>query len=149
MGVAMPKEIIRELVYRAYEAYELGHRDFIVDILDDDIDWTFHGPADILPIPNHLHGRAAVLDASRMIDDATELLSHKLNLVLVDGEHVAALGEHKFRHRLSGRIVQYKFAAFHLYRNARLVEYHMFVDTLGMAEQLLGNKVALAAAYPR
>jgi ketosteroid isomerase-like protein len=145
----MPKELIRELVYRAYEAYELGHRDFMVDLLDNDIDWTFHGPADILPIPNHLHGKAAVLGAAKMIDDATELLRHKLNLVLVDGEHVAALGEHKFRHRLSGRIVQYKFAAFHVYRNARLVEYHMFFDTLDMAEQLLGNKIALAAAYSR
>lgn len=143
----MPKEIIRELVYRGYEAYALGHREFVVDLLDDDIEWTFHGPPEVLPVPNHLRGKAAVLAAYKAIDDVTELLGHKLGLVLVDGEHAAIIGETKSRHRASGRILQYKFAAFHLYRNGRLIQYQCFADTIGMAQQLLGRFLDLDSAY--
>jgi ketosteroid isomerase-like protein len=145
----MPREIIRELVYRAYEAYWLGHRDFVVDMLDDDIDWTFHGPAELLPIPNHMRGRAEVLAAYKRIDETTESLAHKLNLVLVDGERAAVIGERKFRQRSSGRIVQYKFVALHFYRNSRLVEYQLFVDTFDLAQQLLGQKIEIPHLYPR
>ena len=144
----MPKEIIREMVYRAYEAYKLGHREFVVDMLDDDIDWTFHGPAELLPTPHHVHGKAAVLAAYKMFDDTTELLDHKLSLVLVDGEQAAVIGERKFRHRSSGRIVQYKFAAFHHYRNGRLIEYQMFLDTSSMAQQLMGRAIDVPTLYP-
>jgi ketosteroid isomerase-like protein len=144
----MPKEIIREMVYRAYEAYRLGHREFVVDMLDDEIDWTFHGPAELLPTPHHVHGKAAVLAAYKMFDDTTETIEQKLNLVLVDGEHAAALGERKFRHRSSGRIVHYKFAAFQLYRNGRLIEYQMFLDTFSMAQQLMGRAIDVPALYP-
>jgi ketosteroid isomerase-like protein len=144
----MPKEIIRELVYRAYEAYRLGHREFVVDMLDDNIDWTFHGPAELLPTPHHVHGKAAVLAAYKMFDDTTELLDHKLSLVLVDGEQAAVIGERKFRHRSSGRIVQYKFAAFHQYRNGRLLGYQMFLDTFDLAQQMLGRPIDLPPVYP-
>jgi len=145
----MPKEIIRALVYRAYEAYSLGHREFVVDMLDDEIEWSFYGPVELLPIPNRLHGKAAVLAAYKMIDDTTELLGHDLSLVLVDGEKAAVIGERRFRHRSSGRIVQYKFSAFHFYRNGRLVEYQMFADTIDMAQQLLGRTIDIPAIYSR
>jgi ketosteroid isomerase-like protein len=144
----MPKEIIRELVYRAYEAYELGHRDFIVDLLDDDIELIFNGPSEIFPVPNRVRGRAAVLAAYKTIDETMELLGNKLELVLVDGEHAAVIGERSLRLRASGRIINYKFAAFHLYSNGRLIKYQSFVDTIDMAQQVLGLKMELPA-YPR
>jgi ketosteroid isomerase-like protein len=145
----MPKEIIREMVYRAYEAYGLGHREFVIDMLDDDIDWTFHGPAELLPTPNHMRGKAAVLAAYKTFDDTTENLGTELKLVLVDGEHATVLGERKFRQRSSGRVVQYKFVALHLYRNGHLVEYQMFLDTIDMAQQLLGRTIDLPVTYQR
>jgi|SRR5215470_3997631 len=144
----MPKEIVRELVYRAYEAYELGHRDFIVDLLDDDIELIFNGPSEVFPIPNRVRGRSAVLAAYKTIDETMELLSNKLEHVIVDGEHAAVIGERSMRLRASGRVINYKFAAFHLYRNGRLFKYQSFVDTLDMARQVLGLKVELPA-YPR
>ena len=143
----MPREIIREMVYRAYDAYWLGHRDFVDDMLDDDIEWTFHGPAEILPFPNHLHGKAAVLAAFKTIDETTESLENKIDFILVDGEHAAVIGERKFRQRSSGRVAQYKFVALHLYRSSRLVEYQLFLDSFGLAQQLLGRKIELPAVY--
>src|SRR5262252_7567242 len=90
-GADMPREIIREMVYRAYDAYWLGHRDFVDDMLDDDIDWTFHGPTEILPFPNQLRVKAAVLAAFKTIDETTESLEHKIELVLGDGENAAVI----------------------------------------------------------
>jgi ketosteroid isomerase-like protein len=143
----MPREIVRELVYRAYEAYALGHRDFVVDLLDEDVEWRFHGPSELLPVPNYIRGRAALLAAYQKMEETTETLEYKLNLVVVDGEHAAIFGETNFRHRASGRIVHYEFSALHVYANSRLIRYELFLDTVSMARQLLDLPIELPPAY--
>ena len=44
--------------------------------------------------------------------------------------------------------MHYKFAAFQLYRNGRLIEYQMFLDTFGMAQQLMGRAIDVPTLYP-
>ena len=48
----------------------------------------------------------------------------------------------------TGRTIRYKCAAFHRYRDGKLIEYIAFHDGLDLMQQLLGQEIAVPAAYP-
>lgn len=145
----MTPEEIRQLVYRSYEAYDRGERTFVLDLFDDDIEWTFYSPPEALPIPNRVRGKLSVLAALKKIDEVVENIRNDLQLVLVDGDRAAVICDRSLRQRASGRVMRYKLAAFHRYRNGRLVEYTAFADGMDLIQQALGREIELPPAYPK
>lgn len=144
----MTSDDIRKLVHDSYAAYDRGDGQFIANLFDDDIDWTLCCPPEALPMPNHVHGKAAVLDALKKIHDAVEVIHNRLELVMVDGDRAATICDQKARQRSTGRILRYKMAAFHRYRNGKLIEYLAFADGFDVMQQALGRTIDVPPAYP-
>jgi ketosteroid isomerase-like protein len=143
----MPTELLRDLVYRSYEAYDRGNRNFALDLFDDNIEWIFHVPPEALPIPPRVRGKAAVLAALGKIDALVEVIKNDIELVLVDGDNAIVICDRTLRQRATGRVIRYKFAALHRYQGGRLVQYQMFADGLDMLQQALGRSLDLPSAY--
>jgi ketosteroid isomerase-like protein len=53
---AMPDQNV-ELVRHAYEAYSGGQTAALLDLVDEDLEWTYLDPADADPSPQVCHGR--------------------------------------------------------------------------------------------
>jgi ketosteroid isomerase-like protein len=133
----LPTELIRELVRRSYEIYDRGNRTFILDLFDDDIEWVFHVPPGIIPIPTHVRGKAAVIAALVKIDEVVEIIKNDLELILVDGEQAVVICNQTVRERESGEVISKKVAAFHRYRDGRLVQYQAFSDGIDVLHEAL------------
>jgi hypothetical protein len=56
--------------------------------------------------------------------------------------------DRKLRQRATGRVMRYKVAAFHRYRNHRLVEYMAFADSFDMMQQALGRTIEVPPSFP-
>ncbi len=144
----MTPEEIRELVRRSYAVYDSGDRNFIVDLIDENIDWRYYSSPEAIPFPNHIRGKWQVLAALKTIDDLFEVLANELELVMVDGDRAAVICDQKVRQRATGRIIRTKVAAFHRYRDGRLIEYTAFADGLDIMQQTLGRLIDLPEVYP-
>lgn len=144
----MTTDEIRTLLHRSYQAYDKGDGAFISELFHDDIVWMFHCPPESLPFPNRVSGKIAVLAALKRIGESVEGISTKLDVVVVEGDRAVAICDTTVRQRQSGRILRYKCAAFHRYKNGKLIEYLAFCDGLDLIQQLLGREIPIPAAYP-
>ena len=105
-------------------------------------------PPEALPFPNLLRGKAEVLKAIQKVDEVVEVLGNDLEVVVVEGDRAAVICDRKLRQRATGRIMRYKVAAFHRYRNGRLVEYMAFADSFDMMQQALGRTLEVPLSFP-
>lgn len=145
----MTSEEIRELVRKSYAVYDGGDRNFIIDLFDDNIDWRYFSAPEAIPFPNHIRGKQQVLAALKTVDDLFEIVGNNLELIMVDDDRAAVICDQKVRQRATGRIIRTKVAAFHRYRDGRLIEYTAFADGLDIMQQTLGRLIDLPEIYPR
>ncbi|MBM3529608.1 MAG: hypothetical protein FJX62_16090 [Alphaproteobacteria bacterium] len=144
----MTADQIRELVRLSYAAYFDGDREAFVDHFHDDIEWQFYSPPEALPIPNRVTGKVAVLAALKRIDEVVEMVDDKLEVVVADVDRAAVVSNRAVRLRANGRVLRYKVAAFHRYRDGKLIEYTAFLDGFDLLQQTLGREIAVEQAYP-
>ncbi len=145
----MTSEETRQLVHKSYAAYDSGDHDFIVNLFDDDIEWKYFSAPEAIPFPNHVRGKQQALMALKTIDELFEIVGNELELVVVDGDHAAVICDQRVRQRATGRMIRNKVAAFHRYRDGRLIEYTAFADSLDIMQQTLGRLIELPTIYPR
>jgi ketosteroid isomerase-like protein len=146
--VTTSTDTLRQTLIASYEAYDSGLRGFVPDLFDDDVEWTMHCPPEALPFPARLRGKASVLEALKRIDEVVEIVRNDLVFVAVDGDAAAVICDRTLRQRATGRIMRYKVAAFHRYRNGRIIEYQSFLNAIDVLEQTLGREIEIPTAYP-
>ena len=145
----MTSEDIRELVRKSYAAYDQVDHEFIFNLFDDNIDWKYYTSPEAVPFPNHVRGKQQVLQALAAIATLFETMENHLELIVVDGDRAAVICDQKVRQRATGRIIRTKVAAFHRYRDGKLIEYTAFADSLDIMQQTLGRLIELPEIYPR
>jgi ketosteroid isomerase-like protein len=143
----MAPEEIRALVRMGYEAYNRGERGFLSDVIDDEIEWTIHGPTEAFPIPNRMRGKAEVLAAMERLDELVEVVRNEIVRIVIDGEWAAVIFERTVRQRTSGRTFTYKACGFHRYRDGRLVEYEGFMDSFELVQRALGRTIEVQSLH--
>jgi ketosteroid isomerase-like protein len=144
----MTTDEIRSLLLRSYEAYNKGDRAFVLELFHDDIEWVFNRPSESLPFPNRVAGKFAVLAALKQIDAVVETVSVAVERAVVEGDTAFIIADNTVRQRSTARIVRYKSAALHRYRDGKLIEYITFADGFDLMQQLLGREIAVPPAFP-
>lgn len=144
----MAPDQIRELVIMSYKAFDAGNRDFVKDLFDDDIVWTFNSAPEALPVPLRIKGKTKVLAALKAIDLMFGSIKNRIETLVVENDTAAIIVDTTLMQRLTGRVIRYRTAAFQRYRAGRLVDYTAFVDGVDMLQQALGRELELPAAYP-
>ena len=139
---------IRRIIEQWYAAHQRQDFGFFERLLADDIDWTMNGPPQAFPVPNELHGKAAVLAALRQINDALNVVRNIKREVLVDGDRAAVISDRTVVQRATGRTLVYRVAAFLTFRGGKLVAYQSFYDSFDMLEQVIGEHLNVPEIYP-
>lgn len=145
----MKSDEIRALLHRSYDAFNKGERLFVLDLFHDDIEWIMHSPPEAMPIPNRVQGKFNVLAALKRIDDVIEAVRTDLELVVVEGDRAVAICDNAMRQRGSERIIRYKSATFHRYRDSKLIQYQAFFDGFDILQQALGREIPVPQVYQR
>jgi ketosteroid isomerase-like protein len=134
--------------YEAFVGRDAGRLDHI---LHDDIDWLLAGPAEQFDHYGRRHGKDSVIELITLI---MPCYFHTTGFVfehlIVEGDaadgHVAAHGRLRARQRDTGRALNFRFANFLRFENARLTSFRGVPDTFDAVEQIVGHRVDVTRA---
>ena len=65
-------------------------------------------------------------------------------ITIVDGDRATVVSDVVFEQRASGRVLNFRIADVMRLREARIVEFEEFIDSVDVAEQALGRSLNLA-----
>ena len=140
----MAYEVPRSLVEAFYQVYAVRDVDKIAEFLDDDVEWTISGPAEVLSYCGTHRGKANVLDLiRRRIPLIMRTYSFVPEAILIEGDQLAMLNRQSARRTSDGRAVSYRVANFMRFRDGKVVENISLIDSFDAVEQLLGCQLAV------
>jgi len=128
--------VLRERLSTLYAAMKLGQLDFVLNAIDDDIEFISYAPIKVFPFLGHRRGKAAMSEALHGALAAFEFLSCEPIFMVVELESAAVMLFARGR-----RSVQGMLAHFVRFRNGKIVELREFMDSFRAAEQALGREL--------
>jgi uncharacterized protein len=132
---------LRARVIDLYAAYAKGRMDFVLNSIDDDIDFVSYAPTDIFPYLGHHRGKAAFAQVMRAAYATFEYLAYKPVFLVVEGNDAAAMISMRLRQRSTGRVIRMFVAEFLRFRDGRIYEFREFMDTFDAVQQVLGHEI--------
>jgi ketosteroid isomerase-like protein len=132
-------EATRALVRDLYAAYARGDGERVAQLIDDDIDWTIHGPVQVFPFIGPRRGKAEVLKTLADIGEGYAIERYEPDIVIVDGDRAAVLSNVAMRQRVTNRMLSFRLVNFLRFRDGKIVEFREFSDTFDVVEQALGR----------
>jgi ketosteroid isomerase-like protein len=132
-------DALRERLVTLYTAFRLGQSDFVLNAVDDDIEFISYSPIEVFPFLGHHRGKTAMAEVIRQAHREFEFFSCEPIFMVLDG--VAVILFIRVVHRMTGRSVQLAMAHFIRLRDGKIVELRQFMDSFRAAEQILGRKL--------
>lgn len=138
---------LHERLDALYAAFRRGQIDFVLNALDDDIEFVSHSPIQIFPFLGHRRGKAAMAEALRGAHEEFDILSFEPISKVVESEEAAVLLFVRGINRKTQRSVQLSIAHFVTFQNGKIVEIKEFMDSFSAAEQVLGRELDIGDEY--
>jgi ketosteroid isomerase-like protein len=136
-------EMLRQRIYSMCSAYAQARTDFVLNFIDDDVDFISYAPVSIFPCLGKQRGKAAVAKSIEIIHAQYEFLSYVPIFMVVEGEDAAVIIMARMKQRATGRIIQIMFAHFLRFRDGRIIEFREFLDSFDAVEQVLGREIEI------
>jgi ketosteroid isomerase-like protein len=138
----MTNSISRAGVDTFYRAYISRDPIQIAATLDEDVEWSVAGPAELMQVCGYWRGKAAVVDRfTRIVPSIIEFKGFNIEHLLIDEHQSAAFGNIACVHRGNGRLIRHRVAHFVLYREAKVVSFHCINDSFDAVEQFVGHQI--------
>jgi ketosteroid isomerase-like protein len=112
-------------------------------IIDDDVDWAIYGPIDMFPFFGARQGKEAVLEVCRQIADNVRIHRYHREAVMLGLESAASMVRYSLTTQDSNKAISVRMALFTQFRNGRLTNLRMLLDTFDLVEQTLGQPIRL------
>src|SRR5471032_2671830 len=140
MSYVVPRSVV-DAFYKAYAARDAKK---IAEFLDDDVEWTISGPADLLPFCGKYYGKAAVLELmEHKVPETFRVVGLVTDSMVIDGDQVATLNRLSATGSGNGRVIAYRLAHFMRFRDGKVVENLSLLDSFDAVEQVLGHPLAV------
>jgi ketosteroid isomerase-like protein len=136
-------EVLRQRIYSMCSAYARGKLDFVLNSIDDDVDFVSYAPITIFPCLGRQRGKAAVERSIETIHAHYEFLSYLPIFMVVEENDAAVIVMARMKQRATERIIQTLFAQFVRFRDGRIVEFREFLDSFDAVEQVLGREIEI------
>jgi hypothetical protein len=143
----MTEPVLRQLVEDFYQARMSRDPVRIALFLDEDVTWSISGPVDLIPFCGKRHGKEAVIDAVvRLAPALMTVTKLEFEEFLIDGDRAAAFTRLTAVRTGTGRVISYQRAEFFRFRDNKIMAYRAILDSLDIAEQVLGRPIDLSLA---
>jgi ketosteroid isomerase-like protein len=120
----------------AQELYRLfgeGNVPAILDLLTDDIKWTFPGPTEILPYARVYHGKEEVADFFKLIYENKDFPKFEAREYVAEGDKVVALGYWEAKSKKTGNAYSGDWAMAFYFQEGKISEHREYYDSYGEA----------------
>jgi uncharacterized protein len=132
-------EVLRERLSTLYAAAKLGQIDFVLNSIDDNVEYISYAPVKVFPFLGHHRGKAAMTSALHGAHLAFDIVSCELVSLVIEADRAASIVFTRAVCRTTGRSVQGMMAHFMRFRDGKLIELREFMDSFSAAEQTLGR----------
>jgi ketosteroid isomerase-like protein len=113
--------------------------DQIEALIDDDVQWSIHGPIEMFPFLGARRGKAAVLEVIRQISEKVRVHRFDRESIMLGVDTAASMMRYSLTVLDSNKPVRLRLAHFAQFREGRLFSLRMLVDTYELIEQALGR----------
>jgi len=139
----MANEVLRSRIESLCWAYAQGKLEFVINFIDDDIDFVSYAPVTVFPCLGKRRGKSAVAESIHTVHTHFEIQQYRPVLTVVEADEAAVIIMAKGMQRATSRIIHLMFAQFMRFRNGRIVELREFMDSFDAVEQVLGREIEL------
>jgi ketosteroid isomerase-like protein len=109
----------------------------IEPLIDDDVDWTIHGPVELFPFFGARRGKAAVLEVIRQIAEKVRIHRFDRESIMLGVEQASSMLRYSLTLLDTNKPVRVRLAHFAQFREGRLSSLRMLVDSYDLAEQAI------------
>ena len=124
-----------EVVQGTYEAVGRGDIPALLDLLTDDVQWTFQGPSTI-PFAGVRRGREGVAEFFSLVGENLEFQEFEPREFVARGDTVVVLGFERSLVRPTGRTFEQEWAHVYRLRDGKVAEFLALEDTAAHAVAL-------------
>ncbi|MFO1111416.1 MAG: nuclear transport factor 2 family protein [Bradyrhizobium sp.] len=109
----------------------------IEPLIDEDIDWTIHGPVELFPFFGARHGKSAVLQVLRQIADKVRVHRFDREQILLGVEQAASMLRYSLTVLDTNKPARLRLAHFAQFREGRLCRMRILIDSCELVEQVI------------
>ena len=120
-----------DIVQGTYEAIGRGDIPALLDLLADDVTWTFHGPSAI-PFAGTRHGREGVAEFFTLIGESLDFQEFEPREFISQGESVVVLGYEHSIVKPTGRELRQEWAHVYTVRDGKIATFRAFEDSAAL-----------------
>ena len=111
--------------------------DDIDALIDDDVDWTIHGPVELFPFFGARHGKSAVLQVIRQIAARVRVHRFDREQIMLGVEQASSMLRYSLTVLDTNKPVRLRVAHFAQFREGRLTSMRILVDAYELVEQAI------------
>lgn len=107
----------------------------IESLIDDDIDWTIHGPVEAFPFFGARRGKSAVLEVLRQIADRVRVHRFDREQIMLGVEQAASMLRYSLTMLDTNKPARLRLAHFAQFKEGQLSRMRILVDSCELMEQ--------------
>jgi ketosteroid isomerase-like protein len=131
----MTEQDSRALVQRAYEAFGRGDIEALLALLDEDVEWVTPGPSD-LPTAGRRRGRQQVAEFFQAVNSLYDIQRFEPEAFVSEGDRVVVLGSEISRVKLTGKVLDMRWAHVFIVRNGKVAAFEEYLDMAAVVAEL-------------
>ena len=112
-------------------------------VIDDDVEWAIYGPIDMFPFLGSRRGKEAVLEVIRQIAENIRVHRFDRETIMLGVDSAASMLRYSLTALDSNKPISLRVAHFAQFKDGRLSQLRVLVDTFDLVEQVLGHPINL------
>ena len=112
-------------------------------LIDEDVEWAIYGPIDMFPFLGARRGRDAVMQVVRQIAENVRVYRFDRETVMLGVDQASSMLRYSFTSLASNKPIALRLAHFAQFRNGRLRNIRVLLDSFDLVEQALGRHIHL------
>jgi len=117
--------------------------DEIEALIDEDVEWSLHGPIDMFPFFGARRGKAAVIEVIRQMAENFRVRRFDRESIMLGVDSAASMMRYSLTTLDSSKPINLRIAHFARFREGRLFSLRILVDAYELVEQTLGRPLHL------
>ena len=107
-------------------------------LIDEDIDWTVHGPVEVFPFFGSRHGKAAVMEVLRQLAGKVRVHRFDRESIMLGVEQASSMLRYSLTVLDTNKPIRLRLAHFAQFREGKLSSMRILIDTYELVEQAIG-----------
>ena len=112
-------------------------------LIDENVDWAIYGPVEMFPFFGARRGREAVIEVIRQIADNVRVHRFDRETIMLGVDSASSMLRYSLTALDSNKPISLRIAHFAQFRDGRLLNLRILVDSFDLVEQALGRPLHL------